>query len=58
MDDDLRYFLGHGVKRCRIFIPDPMKSVEWVHVTSLEACEALVESLLVGSDINYVGHQY
>ena len=54
LDDDLREVLGHGAKRCDIDIPDPWKSAEWGHATSVESFEALVESLLVGADLNYL----
>ena len=46
VDDDLRDILEHGVKQSEIGIPDPRKSEERGHATSVEACEALVESLL------------
>ena len=39
-----------------IVILDPSKSEERGHATSVEACEVLVESLLGGSNLNYVGH--
>ena len=49
VDDNLRELLGHGVKRGRIGILDPRKSVERGYATSVEACEVLVESLLGGA---------
>ena len=48
MDDDLIDLLVHGMKRGGIRIIDPRNLAERFHVTSVEAYEALVESLLGG----------
>ena len=49
--------LVHGVKLGGIGIPDPRSSAERGHLASVEACDALVESLFGGSNLNYVGHR-
>ena len=56
MDDNLRELLGHGVSFGGVVIPDRRSSAGWGHITSAEACEALVESLLEGTKLNYAGH--
>ena len=56
MGGDLRELLGHAVKQGGIGIPDPRKSAERGHATSVEAYEVLIKSLLEESDLNYVGH--
>ena len=57
MGDELREILGHGAKRGGIGIPDPRKSAERGHATSVEVCNAHVESILGGADVNYIRHQ-
>ena len=57
VDDDLIETLGHGVKQGGIRIPDTRKLADQSHTMSLEACEALVKSLLGGANLNYVGHK-
>ena len=52
MDDDLREFIGYCVKQGGIAIPDPRKSEEWGHATSVEVCEMLVDSLLGRAELN------
>ena len=58
MGDELRKVLGHGAKREGIGIPDPRKSAERVHATSVEVCNAHVASILGGADVNYIRHKY
>ena len=45
------------MKRGGIGIPYPGKSAERCHAKSVEACEALAESILGGFDLSYVGHR-
>ena len=56
-DDDLRELLGHGVKRSGVVITDPRNSAEQGQMMSVEACEALVESLSGGTELNYTGNR-
>ena len=49
--------LGHSVKHGRLCIPDPLLSAECAYNTSKEASRDLVDSLLGGSVLNYVGHR-
>ena len=54
---DFRKFLGHSVKHGGVGIPDPQKSTECAYNTSKAASRELVDSLLGGSVLNYVGHR-
>ena len=56
MDDDLRDILGHVVKHGGFGFPDPSNLADRGHATYAKACEALVDSLLEGADLNYVRH--
>ena len=49
--------LGHSVKPGGLDIPDPRLSAESAYNTSKAASRELVDSLLGGSVINYVGHR-
>ena len=49
--------LGHGVKHGGLGIPDPRLSAKSAYHTSKAASGELVESLLGGSALNYVGHR-
>ena len=57
IDTDFRKILGHGVKHGVLGIPDPRQSAESAYNTSKAASRELVESLLGGSVLNYVGHR-
>ena len=57
IDTDFRKILGHIVKHGGLVIPDPRLSAECAYNTSKEASRELVDSLLVGSVLNYVGHR-
>ena len=52
-----RKFLGHSVKHGGLGIPDPPFSAENAYTTSKAARGELVDSLLGGSVLNYVGHR-
>ena len=58
VDYELRELLRHGAKRGGIGIKYPSKSAERGHAMSVKACEALIESLLRGADLNCVCHWY
>ena len=49
--------LGHIVKHGGLGIPDPRLSAESAYNTSKAASRELVDSLLGGSVLNYVGHR-
>ena len=57
IDADFRKILGHGVKHGGLSIPDPRQSAESAYNTSKAASRELVDSLLGGSVLNYVGHR-
>ena len=57
IDADFRKILSHGVKLGGLGIPDPRQSVESAYNTSKAASRELVDSLLGGSILNYVGHR-
>ena len=52
-----RKILGHSIKHGGLGIQEPWLSVESVYNTSKEAIRELVDSLLGGSVLNYVGHR-
>ena len=54
---DFRKILVHSVKHGGLGIPDPQLSEESAYNTSKAASGELVDSLLEGSDLNYVGHR-
>ena len=54
---DFRKILGHSVKHGGLGIPDPWLSVEIAYNTSKADSRELVDSLLGGSVLNYVGHR-
>ena len=49
--------MGHSIKHGGLSIPEPRLSAEWAYKTSKAASRELVDSLLGGSVINYVGHR-
>ena len=49
--------LGHSVKHGGLVIPDPWLSEESAYNTSKAASRELVESILGGSALNYIGHR-
>ena len=53
---NFRKILGHSVKHGGLVIPDPRLSAESSYKTSKAASRELVDSLLGGSVLNYVGH--
>ena len=57
IDADFRKILGHGVKHSGLGIPDRWQSAESACNTSKVANMELVDSLLGGSVLNYVGHR-
>ena len=57
INSDFRKILGHSVKHGGIGIPDPRLSAESDYNTSKADSGELVESLLGGSALNYVGHR-
>ena len=57
INSDFREILGHNVKHGGLVIPDPWLSTESAHNTSKAASGELVDSLLGGSVLNYVGHR-
>ena len=57
IDADFRKILGHGVKHGGLGIPDPRQSAETAYSTSKEASREMVDSLLGGSVLNYVGRR-
>ena len=54
---DLRKILGHSVKYGSLGIPDPRLSAECAYNTSKADSRELVDSLLGGFVLNYVGHR-
>ena len=54
---DFRKILVHNVKHSGLGIPDPQQSAECAYNTSKAASRDLVDSLLGGSVINYIGHR-
>ena len=54
---EFQKILGHSVKHDKLGIPDPRLSVKSAYNTSKAASRELVESLLGGSILNYVGHR-
>ena len=57
IDADFRKILGHGDKHGGLGIPDPWLSEECAYNTSKAASRELVDSLLGGSVLNYIGHR-
>ena len=56
VNSDFRKILGHSVKHGGLDIPDPRSSAECAYNTSKVDSRELVDSLLGGSSLNYVGH--
>ena len=54
---DFRKVLGHRVKHVGLGILDSRLSAESAYNTSKADSEELIDSLLVGSSLNYVGHK-
>ena len=54
---DFRQILGHSVKHSGLCIPDPRLSAESAYNTSKGASRELVDSILGGSALNYIGHR-
>ena len=54
---DSQKILGHNVKHGSLGIPDPRQSAESAYNTSKAASRELVDSLLGGSALDYVGHR-
>ena len=54
---DFRKILGHSVRHGGLGIPDPQFSVESADNTSKADSGELVDSLLGGFDLNYIGHR-
>ena len=54
---DFRKILGHSVTHGRLGLLDPRSSAESAYNTSKAASGELVDSLLGGSALNYVGHR-
>ena len=52
-----RQILGHSIKHGGLGIPDPRLSAEIAYNTSKADSGELVDSLLVYSALNYVGHR-
>ena len=57
INTNFRKILGHSVKHGGLGIPDPRSSVERAYNTSKAARRELVDSLIGGSILNYVGHR-
>ena len=57
IDADFRKILGHGVKHGGLGIPEPRQSEESAYNTSKTASRELVDSLLGGSVLKYLGHR-
>ena len=57
IDAEFRKILGHGVKHGGLGIPDPRQSAECAYNTSKAASRELIDSLLGGSVLKYVGHR-
>ena len=54
---DFRKILGHSVKHGGSVIPEPWLLADIAYNTSKVNSRELVDSLLVGSTLNYVGHR-
>ena len=54
---DFRKILGHSVMRGGLGIPEPRLSAESAYNTSKAVGGELVDSILGGSALNYVGHR-
>ena len=54
---NFRKILGHSVKHGGLCIPDPRSSAECAYNNSKAASRELLDSLLGGSVLNYVGHR-
>ena len=54
---NFRKILGHSVKHGSLGIPDPRLSAESAYNTFKAASRELVDSILGGSVLNYVGHR-
>ena len=54
---DFRKILGHSAKHDDLGIPYPRLSAESAYNISNAASGELVDSILGGSDLNYVGHR-
>ena len=54
---DFRKILGHSVKHGGLGIPEPRLSAESAYNTSKAASRELIDSILGGSVLNYVGHR-
>ena len=57
INTDFRKILGHSVKYGGLGIPDPWMSAESAYNTSKASSGELVDSLLGGSALKYVGHR-
>ena len=57
IDANFRQILGHSVKHGGLGIPDPRLSGDSSYNTSKAASAELVDSLLGGSALNYLGHR-
>ena len=57
IDAVFRKILGHGVKHGGLGIPDPRLSADRAYNNYKAASRELVDSLLGGSVLNYVGHR-
>ena len=57
IDAEFRKILGHSVKHGGLGITDPQLSAECAYNTSKAASRELVDSLLGGYVLNYVGHR-
>ena len=57
INDNFRKILGHCIKHGVLGIPDPQLLAESVYNTSKAASGELVDYLLVGTSLNYVGHR-
>ena len=54
---NFRQIIGHSVNHGSLGIPDPQLSVDSAYSTYKAASGELVDSLLGGSALNYVGHR-
>ena len=57
INTDFRKILGHSVKHGGLGIPDLWLSVESAYKNSKAVSGELVDSLLGGSTLNYIGHR-
>ena len=57
IDANFRKILGHGVKHGGLGIPEPRLSAESAYNTSKADSRELLDSLIGGSVLNYVGHR-